>query len=98
MNFDEEKFNQLLATGDFEGARGLIDVFFGQKFTDKDKGSILADSALSYVKLLNKLNERYISFLEEMIAEIKNLDDFKKEASEKFDTAILTSKVKSEAI
>lgn len=68
----------LLENRDFEGARNMITSIVDEKISEGEKGEVLVDFASAYMQVMNSINERYKTVLEEAI---KSMQIIKKSES-----------------
>lgn len=84
MNKDKlEKFNLEVKSGDIETAKKTLDEILSEPLTDEENGMIMFGATMAYMKLANELNSNYSKKLDELIKEIRMVDQADKQTVNK---------------
>jgi hypothetical protein len=82
MDIDIKKLENLLSEGRHEEAGSLIKEAFSKDLDGKEKGQLLFSAARAHMKLVNSINDKYISVLKDAIKAAEDLDKFESKVSD----------------
>ncbi len=68
-----KKIEAMVAEGKIGEARSLLKSLFKQELTKEQKGALYANLTLTYLSLMNAVNEKYKESLRESLSKIKEV-------------------------
>lgn len=83
-----------MAAGKKEEAKKMLAEFLDEQNDSKAEGAALLDYSMIYMAVMNELNEAYKAQLDEILAELKELDKSQKETGEKIKLASVRADLK----
>ncbi|MDO8575364.1 MAG: hypothetical protein Q7R78_01540 [bacterium] len=75
MKIDINKLNELLKEKKFTEAKQIIEEFIKSPMTDEEEGGIITSAIVRYMETMNSIEEKYIESMDEVIAELKKLNE-----------------------
>jgi hypothetical protein len=92
-DFDSKKFEALLDAGNKDEAKVLLSSFFDQELSKVDKGRILVETAMTYMRVRTEINKKYIGSLDELISIINTIDRKQSEVKSKIDITSIRNQI-----
>lgn len=94
-NIDFRELEQLLKTGHQEEAKTLLVDYFNSDITEEERGEVLTNMVLSYMRAETTLNLEYAQNLREIMESLKKIDQIEEENNKKIDITNLQNQIQS---
>ncbi|MDP3880988.1 MAG: hypothetical protein Q8Q32_02310 [bacterium] len=90
---DKQKLATYIREDKWQEAKKLLDGYLNSDLSLEEKGAAYVAFVSTYLDIMNKINEGYETVLDEVLSEIKELDDREKELDEKIRLTHLNSDI-----
>ena len=90
---DKQKLAGYIRQDKWQEAKKLLDSYLNSDLSLEEKGAVYVAFVTTYLEIMGKINEGYEAILDELLSEIKTLDEQEKELDEKIRLTHLESDI-----
>lgn len=91
---DFQKLEQLVVERKEDEVKGLISEALNSELTPEEQGELYVNLAMVYMKVSTQLNQEYLQYLKDAMAQIKEIDTIKNDNLKKFDIQNVRNQIK----
>ncbi|MEZ4156377.1 MAG: hypothetical protein R3B52_00155 [Candidatus Paceibacterota bacterium] len=90
---DQFEIDRLFHVGDFAAAKKLLESYLNSDLSIDEKADAYTAFVTAYMKMVAKINAAYEATLDNILQDLKLIDDKEKNISDKFSLALLNKNI-----